>query len=76
MSEPKKLPKWYVDGLMNFDIPNSGMTSDEYDERMKDDLGGWSRQYPEPDPVDLDKLLEELTERLRKRTGGDPDIPF
>lgn len=74
--EPKKVSRRMLEEMMNFDIPNSAMTSDEYDERAKNDPGGWSQQYPPQEPVDLDKMLDELTERLRKRTGGDPDIPF
>lgn len=55
--------------ILNFDIPNSGMTSDEYDERMKDDPGGWSRQYTEAE-------LEELRKTWMNELLGEDDLSF
>lgn len=60
MAEPKKQTYTKRD-IENFDIPNSGMTSDEYDERLKDDPGGWSRQYTEAELEELSRTwMEDL----------------
>ena len=68
MAEPKKQTYTRRD-IENFDIPNSGMTGDEYDERMKDDPGGWSRQYTKAE-------LEELSRVWMQNLLNDEDSEF
>lgn len=65
--EPKKQTYTKRD-IENFDIPNSGMTGDEYDERMKDDPGGWSHQYTEAELEEKRKWLQDFL--------NDGEIPF